>query len=123
MAIKNKLLTLAFKALNGLGFEVWFWKGCGLDRYFPSVFGNGAKFPQQKSSNISPYFHSGNPVALRLRCVITHKTLFSPSFGHENTATKVPHFHGEMLVLGHAGALQSIKHIDARRIHGETNVT
>ena len=27
LAIKNELLALAFGALNGLGFEVWFWKG------------------------------------------------------------------------------------------------
>ena len=42
----NKLLALAFKASNELGFEVWFWKGCGLDQCFASTFGIVAKFPQ-----------------------------------------------------------------------------
>ena len=54
MAIKNKLLVLAFGALKELGYEVWFWKGCGLCQCFASTFGIVAKFPRRKSSNISP---------------------------------------------------------------------
>ena len=82
-------------------------------------------------------------------CVIVHQTLFSLSFGRVNTTMGMPHFHGEnpvefwgwgimahqqgfssvytacidMLVLWRAEALQSIKHVDACRIHEETNVT
>ena len=82
-------------ALNTLGSEVWFQNGCGLDRCFPSVLGIVAKFPRQKSGSISPYFCGGNLVAFRLRCVIAHKMLFSPSFRRENTAMGMPHFHGE----------------------------
>ena len=81
--------------------------------------------------------------------VIAHRTLSSPSFYCESTTIGMPHFHGEnsakfrvwcamahwqgfapvytahanMLMLGQARALQSIKHIDACCIHGETNVT
>ena len=90
-----------------------------------------------------PYFCGGNPVALRLKCIRAHKTLFSPNFHYENTAMEVPYFHGKtpvefrvwcamahwqgfmptytvrasMFGLGQARALQSIKHIE------ETNVT
>ena len=132
-----------------MGFEVWVWKGFGLDRCFPSVFGIVAKFPRRKSDSISPYFHGGNLVALCLRCIIAHKTLFSPSFWSENTVMGMPHFHGKnpakffiwcamahrqgfmlvytmpanVLMLGRAGAPQSIKHVDTWSIHGETNVT
>jgi len=106
-------------------------------------------FHEKKSGRISPYFHGGNPAVLLLRCVIVHKTLFSPSFCCENAATEVPYFQGRnpiefhvwctmahrqgfipmytacanMLMLGRAEAPQSIKHIDACRIQGETNVT
>jgi len=97
LAIKNELLALAFRVLNELCFEVWFQKGYDLDRCFPNVFGIGAKFPQRKSHNISPYFRGGNLTMLRLKCVIAHKMLFSLSFYHENTAMRVPHFHGENL--------------------------
>ena len=86
-------MALTFRVLNELGFEVWFWKGCGLDQCFPSVFGIGAKFPRQKSDSISPYFCGDNPVAFCLRCVIAHKTLFSPSFCCE----KMPYFHEKNL--------------------------
>ena len=81
--------------------------------------------------------------------VIAHRTLSSPSFYCESTTIGMPHFHGEnsakfrvwcamahwqgftpvytahanMLMLGQARAFQSIKHIDACCIHGETNVT
>ena len=87
MAIENELLALAFGALSELGFEVWIRKGCGLNRCFPSVFGIVAKFPQRKCGR--------NSVALRLRCVIAHKTLFSQSFRRENMAIGMPYFHGE----------------------------
>ena len=136
MAVENELLALTLGDLNELGFEVWIRKGCGLDRYFPRKFGS-----------ISSYFCGGNLAALHLRCIIAHKTLFSPSFQRENTTMGMPHFHGEnpekfhvwcvmahqqgfMLVytthanmLGWARAPQIIKHIDTCRIHRETNVT
>ena len=99
MAIKNKLLALVFGALNGLGFKVWFQKGCvHLDQCFLSVFRIGAKFPQRKFDNITPYFHGRNLAILCLRCIIALKTLFSPSFSCKNTAMEVPYFHGENLV-------------------------
>ena len=103
----------------------------------------------RKSSSISPYFCGKNLAALRLRCVIAHKMLFSPSFRRVNMIIGMPHFHGEnlaefhvwcamahqqgftsvytmcldMLILWQAKALQSVKHVDACCIHGETNVT
>ena len=96
-----------------------------------------------------PYFRDKNLAVLHFRCVIEQKTLFSPSFRHEDTIAKVSHFHGEnpaefhiwctmahqqgfmpmytartnMLVLGQEEAPQSIKHIDVCRIHGEIDVT
>ena len=120
------------------------WSWC-----FPSVFGIVAKFPWQKSDSILPYFRGGNLTVLPLRCVIAHKTLFSASFQCENMAMEMPQFYNEnpvefcvscamvhwqgfmlvymacanMLVLGWAGAPQSIKHIDTCRIHRKTNVT
>ena len=74
--------------------------------------------------------------------------LFSPSFRHKNMATGMPHIYGEnlawfriwcamvyqqgfasmytacidMLILWWVEALQSLKHVYACRIHGETNV-
>ena len=84
-----------FGALSELGFEIWIRKGCGLDQCFPSVFGIVAKLPRWKSSSILPYFCSGNPVVLCLRCIIAWKMLFSPSFCCENTTIGMPHFHGE----------------------------
>ena len=108
-----------------------------------------AKFSRWKSSSISPYFRGGNSTVFHLRCVIAHKTLFSPNFHSENTTIKVPHFHGEnseefhiwcamahqqgfmpmytthfsMFILRRAKAHQNIIHADACHIHGETNVT
>ena len=142
-------MELAFGALIKLVFKVWFWKGCSLDRCFLSVFGIVAKFPWRKFGSISPYFRDENSATLHLRGVIAHKTLSLASFRYENTAMGMPHFHREnpakfciwctmahrqgftpvytmranMLMLGWASALQSIKHIDVCRIHGETNVT
>ena len=95
MAIENKLLALAFGALSEMGFKVWIWKGWGLDRCCLNVFGIIAKFPWWKSDSISPYFHGRNPAALRLRCDVVHKTLFSLSFRRENTTMGIPHFHYE----------------------------
>ena len=57
------------------------------------ILGIVAKFPWRKFGSISLYFCGGNPTALCLKCIIAHKTLFSPSFRYKNTATKV--FHGE----------------------------
>ena len=95
MAVENELLALAFGALNGLGFEVWFQNGHGPNRCFPSVFEVATKFPWLKFGSIFLYFHGGNPVALQLKCVIAHQMLFLPSFRHENMAMGMPHFHGE----------------------------
>ena len=55
------------------------------------------KFPWKKFDNISFYFHGGNLIAVRLKCVIAHKTLFSPSFHLKNMAIGMPYFHGENL--------------------------
>ena len=87
--------SLSFGAWMELGFEVWFRKGCGLDWCFPSVLEIVAKFPQWKFGSILPFFHGGNLAVLRLRCIIAHKTLFSPSFCCEYIVTEVPNFHSE----------------------------
>ena len=55
------------------------------------MFGIDAKFPPQKSDNISPYFCGRNPTVLRLRCAIAHKMLFPPNFCCENTEMGMPH--------------------------------
>jgi len=94
-------LALAFGVLRELYFEVWIRKGCGLDRCFPSVFRIVAKFLRWKSGSISPYFRGKNLATLRLKCVIAHKMLFSPSFRRKNTAMGMPHFHGENLTEFH----------------------
>ena len=47
---------------------------------------------QRKSSSIPPYFHGGNLVAFLVSCVITNKTLFSPSFPYKNIAKGCPIF-------------------------------
>ena len=94
-------MALAFGALNVLGFEVWFQKGCGPDRCFSSVFEVDAKFPRQKSDSISPHFRDGNLVVLHLNCIIARQILFSPNFQHENMATGTPHFHDENLAEFH----------------------
>ena len=114
-----------------------------------ACFGIVAKFPWQKSGSILPYFLYEILAAFCFRCVIVHKTLFSPSFCGENTATKMPHFYRKnlaefciwcamahqqgfapvymacvsMFILMWAEAHQSVKHVDACRIHRETNVT
>ena len=49
----------------------------------------------QMCSELLLNFHGENPVALHLRCVIVHKTLFSQSFRRENMAMGVTHFHDE----------------------------
>ena len=95
LAIENELWPLAFEALSEWGFEIWIWKGCGLGRYFPSVFGVVAKFPRRKSDSILPYFRGRTLAALCLKCVIAHRMLFLPSFRHENMAMGMPHFHGK----------------------------
>ena len=120
-----------------LGSKVWFWNGYGPSRCFLIAVGIDAKFQQRKSRSISPYFRGKNLVALRLRCIIAHKMLFSPSFRCENTTTGCLIFmvkigQGfmsiytvciDMLILRHTEALQNIMIVDACRIHGETNVT
>jgi len=55
LAVKYKLLALAFEALKELGYED-FGKGCSLYQCFASTFGIIAKCPWQKFSSISPYF-------------------------------------------------------------------
>ena len=119
MAIENKLLALAFKALNVLGSKIWFWNGCGPDRYFPSVIEIAIKFSQQKSSSISPYFRGKNLIALCLRCVIARQTLFSPSFCHENTAMGMPYFHGENPAEFHVWCAMVHRQENKKRVHGE----
>ena len=57
-----------------------FWNGHGPGRCFLSAFGNNA------GKNLATFC---------LRCIIAHKTLFSPSFHRENTAVGMPHFHSE----------------------------
>ena len=49
-------------------------------------------FHDEKSSSILPYFHGENLAAFQIRCVIVHKTLFSPSFRYENTTNGCPIF-------------------------------
>ena len=61
-------------------------KVCDFYQYFASTFGIITKSPQRKSSSISPYFHGRNLVAFGVRCVVAHKTLFSPNFCNENMA-------------------------------------
>ena len=118
MAIEKKLLALAFGALNVLGFEVWFWNGCGPDRYFPSVFEIAIKFSRQKSTSILPYFRGKNPIALCLRCVIARQTLFSPSFRHENTAMGMPYFHGENPAEFQVWCAMVHRQENKKRVHG-----
>ena len=85
--IENKLLALAYKGLKVLGFEVWFWNGCGPSPRFLNVFGINAKFLWRKSISILPYFCGKNLATPRLRCIIAHKMLFSPSLHCKNIAT------------------------------------
>ena len=85
--IENKLSALAYKALKVLGFEVWFWNGCGPSPRFLNVFGINAKFLWRKSISILPYFCGKNLATPRLRCIIAHKMLFSPSLHCKNIAT------------------------------------
>ena len=59
------------------------------------MFGIVVKFPWRKSGSILPYFRGGNLAALRLGCIIAHKTLFSLSFCCKNMTTKVSYFHDE----------------------------
>ena len=101
MEVENGLLVLAFGTLSELGFEVWIQKGCGLDRCFPSVFRIVAEFSRQKSDSILPYFRGRNLAVLRLKRVIAHQILFSPSYLHENIAMGMLHFHGENLAEFH----------------------
>ena len=146
MVVEKWAIGISFRGFKWIG--LW-GLDLSLDRCFPSVFGIVAKFWRRKSDSILPCFSGGNPAALRLKCIITHNTLFSPSFFCENMAIGMPHFHGEnlakfriwctiahrqgfmpvyttcayMLMLRWPGAPQSIKHIDTCRIHGETDVT
>ena len=88
MVIKNKLLALAYGALNMLGFEVWIWNGFGPNRYFLSAFGIDAKFPWRKSDSISPYFRGRNLTMLHLKCIIAQKKRYSyQAFHCKNTTT------------------------------------
>ena len=60
-----------------------------------------------------PNFHGENPAEFRVWCAMAHRQCFMPMY-----TTRA-----NMLVLGRAETLQSIKHIDVCRIHGESNVT
>ena len=72
---------------------------------FASTFRIVAKFPQQKSGSNLPYFRGEDLAAFRLRCVVIHETLFSPSFHYENMARKMPYFHSKNLAKFQVGAL------------------
>ena len=60
-----------------------------------------------------PYFSDKNLTKFHFWCAIAHRQDFMPVY----------EVRANMLMLGRAGAPQSIKHIDACYIHGETNVT
>ena len=60
-----------------------------------------------------PYFHGKNPAEFHIYCAMARQQGFMPVY----TA------HANMLVLGQAGAPQSIKHVDTCRIHEKTDVT
>ena len=60
-----------------------------------------------------PHFHGKNLAKFCVWCAMGQQQGFIPVY---TTRTK-------MLMLGCAGALQSIKHIDMYRKNGETNVT
>ena len=57
--------------------------------------GSVPNFHNENLAEFRLIFCGRNPVALRLGCVIAHKTLFSPSFRYENTTMEVPHLHDE----------------------------
>ena len=126
------------------GFEM----GVVLINAFQVCFKVIARFPQRKSSNISPYFRGGNPAALHLKCIIARQTLFSPSFQRKNMAMGMPIFMAKSSrvsclvryvtpagfrtyvygVYWHAHTVMSwpskvLKYVDMYHIHGETNVT
>ena len=60
-----------------------------------------------------PHFHSENPTKFCVWFTMAHQQDFMPVYTT----------HANMLMLGRASAPQSINHIDASRIHRETNVT
>ena len=60
-----------------------------------------------------PNFNDENPVEFRVWCTMVHLQDFMPMY----TAR------ANILVLGRAGALQSIKYIDVWRIHRKSNIT
>jgi len=60
-----------------------------------------------------PNFNGENPAEFRVWCTMAHQQGFMPMY----MAC------ANILMLGRAGALQSIKYIDVWRIHGESNVT
>ena len=60
-----------------------------------------------------PYFHGKNLAKFRVWCAMAHRQGFMPMYAAR----------ANMLMLGRARAPQSIKHVDAWRIHMDTNVT
>ena len=60
-----------------------------------------------------PHFYNENLTKFRVWCAMAHQQGFVLVY----TAR------ANVLVLGQAGAPQSIKHVDTCHIHGETNVT
>ena len=42
-----------------------------------------------------PIFHNENLATFRLRCIIAHKILFSPTFRYESIARKMAHLYNE----------------------------
>jgi len=126
LAVENELLALAFKALNILGFEVWFRNGCDLNRCFPSKFGIIAKFSRQQSNSISLYFRGGNPTVLHLKCVIAHQMLVLLSFRRENMAIGMPHFHNKnpakfhvWCTMAHRQGLSANPHYKVKSTRGQ----
>ena len=85
-------MALAFEVVKGLDFEVWFGKGCSNYESFVSTFGIATKLPWQESSSISPYFFGRNHATFQIKCIVAHKTLFSPGFYCENKAKGCPIF-------------------------------
>ena len=61
----------------------------------------------------TPNFHDENPVEFRVWCAMAHRQSFVPMY----TTCVI------MFIQGQAEAYQSIKHVDACHIYGETDVT
>ena len=94
--------------INGINFQgfkrIGFWgliweRGVAFIDALLEHLGIVVKLPWWKFGSISPYFRGGNQATFRVKCLIAHKTLFSPSFccENKNTAKRMPHFHSDNL--------------------------